>query len=514
VIKLAELLAAISLATDLGRGFPQEKALRTCLVAERIAEEHGLDETARSDTFYAALIHPVGCTAFTFEGARMFGTDERKGIPAYSRVDAARPLEGIRALLEEVRGEPAARRARALVKNLTAGKKFLDYAVRADCEAGTRFTKHIGLGDAVANVVVQISERWDGKGLPAGLRGEEIEVGARIVALANQVEIFLRSDGRDETRAMVGRRSAGWFDPAVVQSFDRCAERVFAELDAGSVWDAVLEAEPPPGVTIPERRLDDLAEALADVVDLKSPYFLGHSRGVARLAEGAAAHLGLRDDEAATVRRAALFHDLGRVGVSNLVWDKPGPLTASEWEQVRLHAYNTERILNRSPALQPFAQIAGMHHEHMDGSGYHRGATAATIPMEARVLAAADVFSALTEARPHRPAFPPDHAAKEVEKMVSARALDPEAARAVCESAGVALQRGRVAGPWPAGLTDREVEVLRLLARGLSKKEIAKALVIAPGTVHTHTVHIYGKLGASTRAGVALFAMEHGLVRP
>jgi DNA-binding NarL/FixJ family response regulator len=154
-----------------------------------------------------------------------------------------------------------------------------------------------------------------------------------------------------------------------------------------------------------------------------------------------------------------------------------------------------------------------MHHERMDGSGYHRGATAAAIPIEARVLAAADVFQALTEVRPHRPAMTPDRAAKEVEGMVSAGALDPEAARAVCGSAGIALPRGRASAPWPAGLTDREVEVLRLLARGLSKKEIAKALVIAPGTVHTHTVHIYEKLGASTRAGVALFAMEHGLVR-
>jgi HD-GYP domain-containing protein (c-di-GMP phosphodiesterase class II) len=443
----------------------------------------------------------------------MFGTDERRGIPAYSRVDAARPSEGIGALLAEVRGEPPARRARAVLKNLTSGKRFLDYVVRADCEAGVHFTKRIGLGDAVARLVVQVHERWDGKGLPAGLGGDEIEVGARIVVLANQVELFYGSDGAEETRAMVRRRAGGWFDPEAARAFERCADRVFAELDAGSVWDAVLDAEPEPFVTIPEWRVDDLAEALADVVDLKSPYFLGHSRGVARLAEGAAAQLGLGDEASAGVRRAGLFHDLGRVGVSNRVWDKPGPLTASEWEQVRLHAYSTERILTRSPALAPLAPLAGMHHERMDGSGYHRGAPAAAIPIEARVLAAADVFQALTEVRPHRPALTPDRAAKEVEGMVSAGALDPEAARAVCGSAGIALPRGRASAPWPAGLTDREVEVLRLLARGLSKKEIAKALVIAPGTVHTHTVHIYEKLGASTRAGVALFAMEHGLVR-
>ena len=513
-IRLAELLAVISLSTDLGRGFPQEKALRTCLVAQRIAEELGLGEPERSDVFYASLIHPVGCTAFTYEGAQIFGTNELKGIPAYSRVDTARPSEGLRAMREEVRGEPVGRRARGMFKGLTAGTKFLDYVVRADCEAGMRFTSRIGLGDPVARIVGQVHERWDGKGLPAGLAGEEIELGARIVVLANQAEIFHRTEGSAETHAMLQRRSAGWLDPEVVEAFERRADAIYAELDAGSVWDTVLEEEPWPVVIISEQRVDDLAEALADAVDLKSPYFLGHSPGVARLAEQAAVQLGLGDDESSAIRRAGLFHDLGRVGVSNLVWDKPGSLTAPEWEQVRLHAYHTERILAHSPMLAPYAEIAGMHHERSDGSGYHRSATAETTPVAARVLAAADVFHALVEPRPHRAAVEPEQAAREVDVMVAAGALDPEAARAVCESAGVAIRRGQASGPWPAGLTDREIDVLRLLARGLTKKEIAKALVIAPGTVHTHTVHIYGKLGVSTRAGVALFAMEHGLVRP
>ena len=334
-----------------------------------------------------------------------------------------------------------------------------------------------------------------------------------MIAVADQVEIFHRLDGREATRAMLRRRSGGWFDPAVVDACERRSDDIFAELEAGSVWDAVLAAEPSPPVTLSERRIDDLAHAVADVVDLKSPFFLGHSRGVAELAEAAASTLGLDASEAAAIRRAGLFHDLGRVGAPNLVWDKPGPLTAAEWEQVRLHAYYAERVLARSLLLAPLAELAGMHHERMDGSGYHRGVTAAAIPIGARVLAAADVFQALTEQRPHRPARSSEEAAREIEVMVAAGALDPEASRAVCDAAGVSLRRGRVSAPWPAGLTDREVEVLRLLARGLTKKEIAKELVIAPGTAHTHTAHIYEKLGVSTRAGVALFALEHGLVR-
>ena len=244
-----------------------------------------------------------------------------------------------------------------MFKGLTAGTKFLDYVVRADCEAGVRFTRRIGLGDAVARIVGQAHERWDGKGLPAGLAGEEIELGARIVALANQAEIYHRTEGRPRrTRCCGGARQAGSTPGG--RAFERRADAIFAELDKGSVWDAVLEAEPGPDVTIPERRVDELAEALANVVDLKSPYFLGHSRGVARLAEQAAGARPRRR-RVGGVRRAGLFHDLGRVGVSNLVWDKPGSLTAAEWEQVRLHAYYTERILARSPVLAPLAQRRG-----------------------------------------------------------------------------------------------------------------------------------------------------------
>jgi hypothetical protein len=216
-IRLAELLAAISLATDLGRGFPPEKALRTCLVAERIAEELGLDQRARSDTFHAALIHPVGCTAFTYEGARLFGTSELTGLPAFIRADAARPGEALHAIRESVQGQPAGRRVRAAVKNLTAGNKFWAYAVQADCEAGAGFTGRIGLGDSIAKIVVQLQERWDGKGLPAGLVGEEIQIGARVLALANQVEIFHRTGGPEEAQAMVRRRTGRWFDPSAAR---------------------------------------------------------------------------------------------------------------------------------------------------------------------------------------------------------------------------------------------------------------------------------------------------------
>ena len=493
---------------------PGTARLRTCLAALRIAEELGLGEHELRDVFYAGLVHPAGSTAFTSEAARLFGTSELTGVPAFAPVDPARPVESLGAIRASAEGEPPARRVRATLRNLSAGRRFQAYALQADCEAGASFARRCGLGEQVATIVGHVHARWDGKGVPRRLAGEQIEPAARVIALANQVEIFHRTAGRAETRAMVRRRAAGWFDPAAASALERCAAGVFDELEAGSVWDAVLDAEPGPPASVPAARLDEVAAAMAGFVDVKSPYLLGHSSGVAALAEQAAAALGLGEEERTALRTAGLVHDLGRVAVSNLVWDKRGELTASEWEQVRLHPYHGERILARSTALRPLAELAGMHHERSDGSGYHRGVTAAAMPPDARLLAATDAFQAMTEPRPHRRALAPERAASELERMIRSGTLDVEAGRAVCEAAGVALRRGRASAPWPAELTGREVEVLRLLARGLSKKAIAATLVIAPGTVHTHTVHIYEKLGVSTRAGVALFAMEHGLVRP
>ncbi len=217
------------------------------------------------------------------------------------------------------------------------------------------------------------------------------------------------------------------------------------------------------------------------------------------------------DTDTVRVRRAGLLHDLGRSGVSNGIWDKPGPLTESEWEQVRLHPYHSERILSRSSALAPLAPLAGMHHERQDGSGYHRQAKATIIPMGARLLAAADAYQAMTQERPHRAALTPDAAAGQLGSEAARGRLDPEAVRAVLEAAGHPPDRTRLA--WPAGLSDREVQVLRLLARGYSNREMARVLWISPKTAGHHVQHIYAKIGVSTRAAAAMFAMQHDLVR-
>jgi HD-GYP domain-containing protein (c-di-GMP phosphodiesterase class II) len=323
--------------------------------------------------------------------------------------------------------------------------------------------------------------------------------------------IFDRLGGPDAAADMVRRRAGGWFDPAVAETFERVGPELLQRLAEADVWTEVLAAEPEPVRRIPRMQLDDVARAFADMVDLMTPFTLGHSAGVAELAGVAAGYLRLPDDDVDLVRRAALLHDLGRVAVSSHVWEKPRALTATQGEQVRLHPYHTERILVRSAILQPLARIAGMHHERQDGSGYHHGAAGAQVPVEARLLAVADAYQAMTQDRPYRAALAPAAAAREVEAAARSGRFDPECTRAVIEAAGQQAAHSRSA--WPEGLSEREVDVLRLVARGLSNRQVATALFISPRTAEHHVQHIYAKIGASTRAAAAMFAMEHGLLR-
>jgi HD-GYP domain-containing protein (c-di-GMP phosphodiesterase class II) len=400
-------------------------------------------------------------------------------------------------------------RVRRLATFPVSGYQQMLSFVTTHSTLGGQFAEQIGLDDAVCVAVRQAYEQWDGKGQPNRLRGEEICLAARLVQLASPVEVFSRRHGVDAAVSIARRHRGTQFDPAVVDMFCRHAPELLGGLDQDASWDAVLGAEPSLGRWVDGSDLDHVLEAIADLVDLKSPYLAGHSRGVANLVSEAARLSGYTTTDIVILRRAALIHDLGRLGVSNAIWDKPGPPTETERERIRLHPYLTDRMMARVTSLSRSREIAARHHERLDGSGYPRGLTAASLTQSDRLLAAADVYHAMTEPRPHRAPLDPGQASRELGGEVKAGRLDGAAVNAVLTAAG---QRAPVRREWPAGLTGREVEVLALLARGHANKEIARRLVVAPKTVSNHVEHIYLKLGVSSRAAATLFATQQGLL--
>ncbi len=508
-LRLADLLAALSVATDLGTGQEPEKAIRSCLLATELARTCGLTEPQVRDVYYTSLLHHLGCTGPTHEISYLFG-DDLGVIAAAEHADNASLRETLAVLALAGKGAEHGR-LRHLARAVVGGKRADATILRSVCEVGARMAERLHLSEQVRAAVGDSTEVWDGSTGAHGRTEEDIAVPARFSLLATQAIVFDRLGGPEAAIEIVRGRSGHWFDPAIAATFLQVGPDLLRRMATCDVWQEVLDAEPTPGKLLPASQIDDVARVFADMVDLKSAFTLGHSTDVANLAAQAATALGFAPDRVTTLRRAGLLHDLGRVAVSGGIWSKEGPLTAMEWEQVRLHPYHTQRILERSSALAELAPIAGMHHERQDGSGYHHGLSGAALPAEARLLATADAFQAMTQARPHRPAMSGDEAAATIEAEAAAGAFDIECVRAVTEAAGHHVARRR--GAWPADLTDREVEVLRLVAGGASNREVAERLRISRRTAEHHVQNIYGKIGGSTRAAAALFAMEHGLVR-
>jgi HD-GYP domain-containing protein (c-di-GMP phosphodiesterase class II) len=508
-VRLAEVVAALSLGTDLGMGLPMEHVLRQCRISMRLADRAGLDAADHGVVYYTALLAWVGCHVDAYEQAKWFGDDLALKAD-FRTVDFAGPAATARFMLEHFgAGLPIVERAKLSVEMMRSGRPRQRAALERHCYAADDLAGRLGLGDRVRRSILQTFERWDGKGVPEGAKGDDILSTARIVNLADVVEAYQRAGGTSSAIAVARERSGTQFDPALVDVFCSAASEIFAELDVVTTWDAVIAGEPGLAAWLSESEFDGALEAIAEFVDVKSPYTIGHSRGVAELAAGAARSYGLPSDDIVLVRRAGLVHDLGRLGVSNAIWDKPGTLTAAEFERVRLHPYLSERILASSQTLAPLGAIAVEHHERLDGSGYPRGITANAITLPSRILAAADAYRTRLEPRPHRPPCPAAEAAIQLRDEARAGRLDGDAVNAVLRVAGQRVTRHP---QLPAGLTAREVEVLRLLAVGLKPSEIAERLVITRKTARNHVEHIYTKIGASNRAMASLFAARHGLI--
>ena len=500
-VRLVDVFAAVSLTSDLAAGFEFERGLRACLIAEGLCGALGLDQDDHRAAFLVSLLRGIGC-GHASENAALFGDDIafERFLVTFDPSDPA-VMGAQLAALEDAVGPAAVARFADVAPSVGP------MAVHASCEVAVALGTELGLPEAALAAFDDVFERWDGHGLPSGRSGEELHPIARILSVSDQAGIAHATSGLAGARSEIARRAGGHLDPAVCEVFLAGAEELLAAIEtAGDLVGAVRAAEPAPVWSVPVAEIDRPCFALATFADLKGSHLLGHSPHVAQLAGNAAHLVGLGDAKA--LRRAALVHDLGRAGVVSSIWDRPGPLGIADRERVRLHPHWTERVLARSSALAPLGSVAAAHHERVDGTGYHRGARGADLPREARLLAAADVLAALTEARPHRPARSLDQAARIVQDEANRGRLDPEMAAAVIEAAGIA--RPRVA--WPDDLTDREVEVLRFTTRGMSNKEIAAALLISPRTVGNHLAAVYDKIGRRTRAGAAVFAVEQGLL--
>jgi HD-GYP domain-containing protein (c-di-GMP phosphodiesterase class II) len=507
-VRFRDLLALIARAADVGMGQPDDHSLRAALVAHGTAEAGGLTPREVRDAVFLSLLRFSGCTAESHLAAKVFGDEIAFRGAMYGQLNFGEPREVLAFVWKmSGRGRGLPGRAAAFARTVAQMPGLME-ASFAHCEVNDIFADRLGLDQRLRDQLGQVYEAWNGTGVPNKLKGEAIFPAVRVVGVADEVESAHRLAGLDGAVAIARRRAGRVLDPATCQTFIANAETICGPLAAASPAKelaALSLADEPP---VDEKTLDALCEILADFTDLKCESTRGHSTGVADLAVRAAALLRLPTEIRTTLRRAALLHDLGRVSVSAAIWDKRGSLTDAESARVQSHTIATERILGDAPMLAAETELASLAHERIDGRGYHRRLPAVGLPVAARVLAAADVYQALRSNRPHRAALSTERAVAVLREEAQAGRLDGQAVEAVLAAAG---ERPAVRAQAPAGLTEREVEVLRLLARGLTNREIAGELKIAVKTAGNHVQSTLDKIGVRTRSAAAMFAMRHGL---
>ena len=511
---MSELVATFALAQDNAFGQPLESQLRSCLLASWLSDEAGYDRELRGTIYWVALLRYIGCTGHAHEVATLFG--DEIAIRAQTLVhDAANPAEVMRDVLAFATAARPPEQREEVVQAIQAGAyEWAVHNFTSGCEVGDMLVERLHFGRDVRDALRFTFERWNGSGYPAGASGDAIPTAMRVVHLTQDMEAIARLFSPEEALEAARERRGRTYDPALADLFVAQGSSWFERLDKLDTWDAVLDLEPHPHRTLDGSELDQALAVAADFIDLKSPFMAGHSRRCAQIAGDAAAVLEFDDDAVRTLRRAALVHEFGTTAIPNSIWDKPGPLTRAELDRVELHSMLTEQMLRRSAALAELNPTAAAHHERADGSGYHRGLAADAFDLASSVLAATDIYVALTADRAHRPAFSVEYAATELRQLASKGLLVQRATDAVLIATSHAepnrkKARGR---QHPAGLTDREVEVLCLAARGSTTKDIAERLFISPKTADHHIQHVYTKIDVSTRGAAALWAMQHGLV--
>jgi HD-GYP domain-containing protein (c-di-GMP phosphodiesterase class II) len=508
---VASLLGVLARAGAMGRGQPEGHVERTCYLGMRIADQLKLSAGERADVFFATLLVHAGCTAGNTELAAFLAADELAAQRELCLCDPRNMVECLAWMRRNVaptRSLPA--RVQRVLHMMFQGERFFGNVERGCSDVAARIATRLGMPATTSQALRNVCETWNGRG-PAGVRRSAIPLPARIAHVAMVVEVFVRERDRDQALEAIGRRAGKSLDPEIVQALTVAGrdDALWKALADPALPQRILDEEPGAPRFIDDAGLDEVCLAFADFVDLKGPGKGAHARSTATLAERMARVLGVPEAEVTLVRRAALVHDLGQVGVPSFVLSKaaPGP---AERAQIELHPLLTERLLSAVTALRDVAAIAAAHEERLDGSGYPNGLSGNDIPRAVRILAVADEYDEAIRGGRSQPPLSPEAALKVVEAGAAVR-FDSECVRAL--SGALAEQPPSPArASWPAGLTEREAQVLQLAARGLTLKEIARDLGLSVHTARHHLEHVYEKTGVSTRAGAALFAAEHGLL--
>jgi len=514
-VRRADFLMALAYATDLATGHSRDFALRSCVLGMRFCEVAKLDEKTCRAVYHQALLRYIGCNADTHILSAAWGDEIalRRDLHRIDIGDRAEFAEVfIRAITRTFAGASPDELAQAIQRGLAGAAQVNVPVLSGHCEVAQRIAERIGLPEEIRENLGQIYERWDGRGLPRGLSGQAVKLPVRLVTLAQDVIALVDLHGFETMTAMIAKRAGGGYEAELVEVFLAHAERLLAGLDGPVDRAAILALEPAPHAMLDEEACEKAYLAIADMIDMRMPFTFGHSRAVAALGAAAAKHMGLPASDIRRLRWAAYTHDIGELAVPVSTWMRATALTERETDSVHLHPYHGERALaSLGGEGQVVAALVQRHHERLDGTGYHRNSRGPDLSPADRILAAAEAFQTARESRPHRPGLSDVAAADKVRAAVKAGKLCPEAVEAVLTCAGQRARRG--APRRLAGLTPREIEVLRLIAAGDTAKEAARKLDIATKTADNHIQSLYSKIGVTTRAGAALYALERGLVQ-
>lgn len=421
-IRLSELLGSLSTALDMTEGQPVGHGMRTCWIGMHVGMRLGIAGDALHDLYYALLLKDVGCTSNAARICELFMTDDLVFKKDFLAVDNRSPLKALNFLLQHTgMGKDLSERFRTLVTVIQQKESIAREMIDSRCTRGADIARRMRFNDSVAEGILSLDEHWDGKGHPHGLKGHEIPLYSQIALVSQVADVLATSDGMPAARMEIARRAGKWFDPKLVAVFEEVAD----DLAVWDVWASddlerhLFELDPAKAVVhVDEDYLDDIAMAFAEIIDSKSPFTAGHSNRVTLFADFVAEELGMSTERRRKIRRAAMLHDIGKLGVSSQILDKPGKLTDEEWIEIKKHPALTYDVLSRVEAFSELSAIAAAHHERLDGRGYPHGLTSEQIPFETKVITVADIFDALTAERPYRPAMPIDKALCIMDEMV------------------------------------------------------------------------------------------------